>query len=49
MAAAFFGEEVDPQTSVVDRVRFAATSDSEFRWQAAHAVAELDRYVTGGR
>lgn len=49
MAAAFFGEEIDPSTSVVDRVRFAATSDSAFRQQAAHAIAELDRHVAGGR
>ncbi|MWG36931.1 DUF7269 family protein [Halomarina oriensis] len=49
LAAAFFGEGVDPSTSVIDRVRFAATSDSAFRQQAAHAIAELDRHVAGGR
>ena len=48
-AAAFFGSEVDPGTSVVDRVRFVATSDSAFRRQAAHAIAALDRRVAGGR
>jgi len=49
LAAAFFGDGVDPGTSVVDRVRFAATSDSAFRRQAAHAIAALDRHVAGGR
>ena len=48
-AAAFFGSEVDPSASVLDRVRFVATSDSQFRRQAVHAVAALDRRVAGGR
>ncbi len=48
LAAAFFAdEELTP--SLTDRVRFAVTSDSAFRRQAAHAVAALDGRVAGGR
>jgi hypothetical protein len=48
-AAAFFAESVEGDLSVVERVRFFATSDTAFRQRAARAVAALDQRVAGGR
>jgi hypothetical protein len=47
-AAAFFGGGTADVT-VLDRVRFVATSDSAFRRRAARVVAVLDSRVSGGR
>ncbi|MFD1512713.1 DUF7269 family protein [Halomarina rubra] len=48
-AAAFFSSTVEADVSFLDRFRFSATSDSQFRREAAHAVGALARHVEGGR